>query len=280
MNFLVLFILLLCSGTCVQADEEVPRDLPDNDVGSLLQVAATPKATEPQPLLADFSIARLLVCCAAIFFGALFSDLRNRRLYSKGKLLASATADAKAEPTPQAKKAAEARLMVDNVLQATTLGDLEALEVLFRANSGTRRSLAQTTDAWGCTALHYTADKGHEKVANLLLRHGAEVDAQDACGETPLHFAARGGHVELCHLLLDHGASNSVISDQGWTPLVEAGVAGHRPVCRLLLDAGAHAGGAADSELPGLLVAMFIEKVMTGPRENPQEGVSGHRRCG
>jgi Ankyrin repeats (many copies) len=40
----------------------------------------------------------------------------------------------------------------------------------------------------------------------LLLRHGAAMDACNTDDATPLHFAAQRGHLEACTRLLDHGA--------------------------------------------------------------------------
>lgn len=43
------------------------------------------------------------------------------------------------------------------------------------------------------TALHLAAQKGREKIANFLVRHGAKVDIVDTLHRSPLHVAARNG---------------------------------------------------------------------------------------
>lgn len=89
-------------------------------------------------------------------------------------------------------------------------------------------------------ALHFVAERGHVKVADLLLRRGA---TQHKCQEdrrTPLVLAAESGHVAMCELLLDRGAV--VIPsrfDSERSPLCEAIRHGKTEVCRLLLDRGA-----------------------------------------
>ena len=48
---------------------------------------------------------------------------------------------------------------------------------------------------------------GHEGVVDLLLRHGADMEAIDwvAC-KSPLHLAAKHGHLTLVELLVLYGA--------------------------------------------------------------------------
>ena len=99
-----------------------------------------------------------------------------------------------------------------------------------------------------CTSpLHEAADAGHERVARLLLGHGAEVDARDDNGNTPLHLAAWQGYVEVAGALLAAGADPRSMDDDGMTPLHEAAFGlqfaerpeGKLAVARLLLDHGA-----------------------------------------
>ena len=63
------------------------------------------------------------------------------------------------------------------------------------------------TNNEGGTALHTACMRGHLKVADLLLRHGADRDALNwvAC-TSPLHYAAKSGHAELVELLILYGA--------------------------------------------------------------------------
>ena len=49
------------------------------------------------------------------------------------------------------------------------------------------------------------AGGGHEKVAELLLKNGADIKAENYYG-TALHVAARNGHTEVVKLLLLEGA--------------------------------------------------------------------------
>ena len=56
-------------------------------------------------------------------------------------------------------------------------------------------------------------------VAQLLLGHGVDVNAQDTDHATALHFASSYGSLEIAQLLLDHGARADAKNVPGQTPL-------------------------------------------------------------
>jgi len=99
-----------------------------------------------------------------------------------------------------------------------------------------------TKDGWA--PLHAACQNNHVKVANLLLRHGAKVDQEVERGQwkgaTPLLVACYNGHVDAAQLLL---AQKKVDVNQatkdGWTPLHVACHRGHDTVAELLLQGGA-----------------------------------------
>jgi hypothetical protein len=57
----------------------------------------------------------------------------------------------------------------------------------------------------GQTPLHWTAMNGHKDVVELLLAHGAEVNAKRSNGSTPLHWAEYKGYKDVAELLRQHG---------------------------------------------------------------------------
>ena len=100
--------------------------------------------------------------------------------------------------------------------------------------------------------LVFLSDPGDVTIVDMLLKHGAQVDAVDARGCTPLHHAAQQGHAQVVHLLLLRGmisifwsisglSYSSVgahINDRdnaGHTALMWASYGGHINVCMLLV---------------------------------------------
>jgi ankyrin repeat protein len=57
------------------------------------------------------------------------------------------------------------------------------------------------------------------KGIELLLKHGADINAKDANGNTPLHLAAEWGDPEIVSALLARGADARAVNLAGQTPL-------------------------------------------------------------
>ncbi|WP_410543451.1 ankyrin repeat domain-containing protein [Wolbachia endosymbiont of Cylisticus convexus] len=54
--------------------------------------------------------------------------------------------------------------------------------------------------------MHFAALEGDLEVAEVLLKHGADVNVKSEQGYTPLHAAAWEGDLEVVKLLLKHEA--------------------------------------------------------------------------
>ena len=63
------------------------------------------------------------------------------------------------------------------------------------------------------------AEGGKAEAAEVLIRHGADVEALSETGDTPLHIAAFKGRIEVVQALLIAEADVSVVlgSDRGWS---------------------------------------------------------------
>ena len=89
--------------------------------------------------------------------------------------------------------------------------------------------------------IHWAAGNGRDAAIEVLLKHGADVNAIDQVGRTALHRAAKL-HPKAVRVLLDHGANLDIVDSQGFTPLTWA-VYGQQPegerVVKLLRKAGA-----------------------------------------
>ena len=67
----------------------------------------------------------------------------------------------------------------------------------------------------GMSPLMQAASLGREKLAALLLDHGAEIDAVDNMGRTALMYAAKNGRKPVTELLLSRGANPLLTDNRG-----------------------------------------------------------------
>ena len=66
------------------------------------------------------------------------------------------------------------------------------------------------------TLLHIAACFGASECVTLLVKHGADVNAQDTTGVTPSHLAARNGHKRCLKLLINEfGADTTIVDGDG-----------------------------------------------------------------
>jgi ankyrin repeat protein len=91
----------------------------------------------------------------------------------------------------------------------------------------------------GNTGLHHAAANGHEKVVEMLLDRGADLEVKTTRTRTALHKAAEHGHRAVVGVLLQRGANIAAQDDRGATALHEASAHGHEAVVVLLLEEGA-----------------------------------------
>lgn len=76
-------------------------------------------------------------------------------------------------------------------------------------------------------------------VAQLLLEHGADVNAQIIYGFSSLHAVGLFGKVKVLRVLLEHGANVGAEDDDGITAFQVASDVEHEEVMQLLSEHGA-----------------------------------------
>ncbi len=102
------------------------------------------------------------------------------------------------------------------------------------------------TDVNRKTALHWAADHGFKTIAETLLAHKAEVDAREKDDVTPLRMAAQKGFKSIAEILVAHGADVNSRDNNRVTPLQSAASVGNRAIVEWLLANKADVN-AADS---------------------------------
>lgn len=131
------------------------------------------------------------------------------------------------------------------VFEAASVGDVLRLEDILTADPGTVHNFSG--DGW--TPLHLAAAFGTPEAVDLLLQHGAQVDAvsKNPQRNQALHAAlALGRNVETVKLLLAHGADPNATQVGGFTALFSAATANRRDLAVLLVESGAHAHHRSD----------------------------------
>ena len=87
---------------------------------------------------------------------------------------------------------------------ATQNGKLKSLRVLISAKASLTNAVCRPD---GLSPLCIACANGHDQVAKLLLRYGANVNHSNHRGETPLRHAINGGHLNCMNTLLSLNAS-------------------------------------------------------------------------
>lgn len=83
------------------------------------------------------------------------------------------------------------------------------------------------------------AESGRVDILELLLDHGANIDATNAYGQTPLMIASRSSRFDAARLLIERGADVNAKDDRGVAPLHWAVMSGSPKVVALLMEHGA-----------------------------------------
>jgi len=117
------------------------------------------------------------------------------------------------------------------LMSAARGGDARLAEALIRAGAEVKQE-----NAAAGTALIYAAWSGDLTIIDLLVDHGARVDHRAANGWTALMMAAAKRHPDAIRTLLSRDASADLPDVYGWTPLMRAAYEGHRAVVDRLLD--------------------------------------------
>ena len=89
-------------------------------------------------------------------------------------------------------------------------------------------------DGWPLLAI--AANYNRDDIVRLLLKHGAQIDAQNKKGDTALLLAAYNGYVNVVRILLSAGANVDITGFDGATSLMWASNKGYADVVKVILS--------------------------------------------
>eukprot|EP01113_Clastostelium_recurvatum_P021438 TRINITY_DN2540_c0_g1_i2.p1 TRINITY_DN2540_c0_g1~~TRINITY_DN2540_c0_g1_i2.p1 ORF type:complete len:2019 (-),score=594.67 TRINITY_DN2540_c0_g1_i2:668-6724(-) len=107
------------------------------------------------------------------------------------------------------------------------------------------------------TPLMLASAQGHLKCIEVLLEHGAEVDAVDHLQRTALLHAAKNGHRNICALLASHDADLDHVDTSNNTASHYAAAYGWADCLELMVEKGAHPHMDNDWKVSPLAIAMM-----------------------
>lgn len=82
--------------------------------------------------------------------------------------------------------------------------------------------------------IHSACSMGSLEIMDILIRHGADVNAKQQQDYTPLHQAAHAGRADMCELLLKNGADRNARTTSGQIPMNLAAGPNMEQVVRIL----------------------------------------------
>ncbi|KAJ5999891.1 hypothetical protein N7481_000300 [Penicillium waksmanii] len=160
------------------------------------------------------------------------------------------------------------------VIWASKNGHEKAVQVLL----GHGADVNAQSDLFG-TALQAACFSGHSKVVRVLLEHGGDINPQGGLFGNPLHAACSRGDDRIVQVLIEHGADVNTQGDDGGYALQRACSGGHENIVQGLLEHGAdvnaqggHYGNALQAACFGAHVKVIQMLLRHGADVNSQAG--------
>ncbi len=120
---------------------------------------------------------------------------------------------------------------------ASFFGHLSLVKLLL--NKGANPNIA-SNNQFKVAPIHSACATSNLNIAELLIKHGADINAKQMKGVTPLHSTAHNGQTKLSKLLIDNGADINAKMDDGQTPLFMANEKGFQETADLIIKYGGH----------------------------------------
>ncbi len=140
-----------------------------------------------------------------------------------------------------------------DIFEAASLGREDLVNELLKQDP----SLARQFSSDGFTALHFACYFASGETSALLLEKGADPVAvsRNPMHLMPLHSAASARNAKAAQVLLEHGAGVNAKQEKGWTPLHAAAQNGDQATADILLEHGADPNLANDDGVTAVELA-------------------------
>lgn len=125
----------------------------------------------------------------------------------------------------------EQRMSEQSIFNAIDLNDIKEVGRLLSLGID-----LEQTNAEGQTPLLFATYLKRNEIALLLMKAGANVNAQDKILNSPFLYAGADGNLEIVKEALKHGADYNVFNRYGGTALIPAAEKGHLEMVRLLVN--------------------------------------------
>jgi serine/threonine-protein phosphatase 6 regulatory ankyrin repeat subunit B len=152
-----------------------------------------------------------------------------------------------------------------DVFAVAGTGDAQRLDTLLTETP----ALCEARDADGQTPLHVAAQRPGTAAVEVLLKHGAKLDAVDGHQNTALHAAVRALQPATVKLLLDKKADSKAVNNAGTTPLHQVLLVqphngkladARKEIATALLAGGANVNAANKEKMTPLHLAAVLDQ--------------------
>jgi ankyrin repeat protein len=166
---------------------------------------------------------------------------------------------------------------LENVLHAAALNQSKMSFMFYNKNVFDKiKPLIDGKDRSGLTPLHIAASMGHPEAAELLIKHGANIEALEMDERTPLNLAAYTNQAKVVEILLHKGANKEAKDSINLAaPLHYASLFGYLEVVKLLVESGARLEEKDETGLTPLACAAmkqrsFVVEYLLSKGANPK----------
>jgi hypothetical protein len=171
---------------------------------------------------------------------------------------------------PGSREEKEPSPLLGEFLQALWQEDLTRMENMLKAGINPN---GQTST--GNRPLLIAAKKRNPRPLEILIAHGAQVDAPDRNGFTALMAAASMGLVSNVRVLISAGAKVNIRDEKGSTALIWAAISGYPQVVEILL---AHGADVKAKNKDGLTALSLSKRINASRRRSVAEAQEGIRK--